>query len=237
MACEAAVLGILRALRVVELRDEWRRSAQRLIHDAALRDLFSRACPLLMVGKGAVVPKLVEELEGDLCEELSMVLGLMTWLAWESELDVGIARERNGWAGVEDKRWTRLQRLAYLAPHFASDERALEIATASVHATPRRRQDGDAWIARQQSFMDEIASVVANPEACTRVTRSPQPGDIVCLPQKFNPRIRLVLEIRAGSRGQLVAVVDEDTKDGEKSFLADRLTRLIPPSQVELGAG
>lgn len=233
----AAVLGILRALRVIELRDEWRRSRQRLLHEDALQQFFWDACPLLAVGESSAVPKLVADLNGELCEELSMVLGLMTWLAWECEVDIAVARAKNGWAGVEDERWSWLQCLAYLAPHCAADEHALELAVASVQATPRRGQDGDGWLTRHRSFMAEVASVVSDPEACARVTRPPCPGDIVCLAPQFEPRVRLVVNVQAGSQGDMVTVVDANTKDGEKKFLANRVDVLAVPAEAAVHAG
>lgn len=233
----AAVLGILRALRVIELRDEWRRSRQRLLHEDAVQDFFWDACPLLAVGEDAAIPKLLADLDGELCEELSMVLGLMTWLAWECEVDVGVARAKNGWAGVEEEQWSWLQCLAYLAPHCSADEHALELAAASVQDTPRRGQDGDGWLTQHRSFMAEVASVIAAPEACARVTRPPRPGDIVCLAPQFEPRVRLVVNVQAGSQGDMVTVVDESTQDGEKKFLANRVELLAVPAEAAVHAG
>jgi hypothetical protein len=225
----AAVLGILRALRVIELRDEWRRSRQRLLHEDAMQDFFWNGCPLLTIGEGAVIPKLIAERDRNLCEELSMVLGLMTWLAWECEVDVGVARAKDGWAGVEEDQWSWLQCLAYLAPHCAADAHALELAVGSVRETSRRGQDGDAWLRRHRAFMRDIASVMRDPDACTRVGGSPRPGDIVCLAPQFEPRVRLVVNVQTGSQGDMVTVVDEDNKNGERKFLADWVERLAIP--------
>lgn len=231
------MLGILRALRVIELRDEWRRSRQRLLHEDAVQDFFWDACPLLAVGEGAAVPKLLADLDGELCEELSMVLGLMTWLAWECEVDIGVARAKNGWTGVEEEQWSRLQCLACLAPYCSVDEHALELAVASVQDTPRRGQDGDGWLTRHRSFMAEVAAVVSAPEACARVTRPPRPGDIVCLAPQFEPRVRLVVNVQTGSQGNMVTVVDESTKDGEKKSLANRVELLAVPAEAAVHAG
>ena len=233
----AAVLGILRALRVIELRDEWRRSAQRLADEKALKDFFRAAPGLLAVGEDAVIPRLLEDLDGDLCEELSMVLGLMTWLAWECGVDIEIARSRSGGAGVEADQWSALQRLAYLAPHCATDGRALELALASVRETPRRGQAGDAWFERQQSFMTEIALATSKPGACSRVTRPPRVGGLVFLASQFDPRVRLVVNVQTRRMGATVSVIDETAKDGVKKFLAERVERLAVPAGAGLDVG
>lgn len=233
----AAVLGILRALRVIELRDEWRRSRQRLLHEGALQDFFWAACPLLAVGDGAIIPAALEQIDGQSFEELSIALGLMVWLAWECEVDVGVARAKDGWAGVEEDQWSRLQCVAYLAPHCAADDHALELAVGSVRETPRRGQDGDAWFERHQAFMRDIAAVIKNPAACARVHRPPRPGDIVCLAPQFEPRVRLVVNVQRGSRGDTITVVDEDNQDGERKFIADRVERLSVPAESARDVG
>lgn len=233
----AAVLGILRALRIIELRDEWRRSQQRLLSEDALHGFFWEACPLLMVGEGAVIPALLEQLDGQSCEELSMALGLMIWLGWECEVDIGLARAEGGRAGVDEDQWPWLQCLAYLASACATDDHALEIAAASIRATPRRKWDGDAWLHRHRAFLDDIAVVVSNPSACVRLQRSPRPGDIVYLASQFEPRVRLVMDVQQGGRGYSVKVLDEEADKGERTFLADRVGLLAPPVRLARDAG
>ncbi len=228
----AAVLGILRALRVIELRDEWRRSRQRLLHEKAIQDFYWAASPLLTVGDGAVVPAVLEQFQGDPCEELSMALGLMIWLGWECEIDFALARAKEGRAGVEEDQWSWLQCLAYLGPTCATDHRALDIAAASIRETPRRGQDGDAWFDCHETFLKDFAAVVNAPEACTRIERPPQPGDIVYLAPQFEPRVRLTVDVQKRGDGYFVTVVDEGVKDGQRKFLADRVERLEIPAHI-----
>lgn len=233
----AAVLGILRALRIIELREEWRRSRQRLLHQDALQSFFWAACPLLAVGEGAVVPGLLEQLEGEPCEELSMALGLMIWLGWECEVDIAIARARGGRAGVEEEQWPWLQCLAYLAPSCATDDHALAIAAASICETPRKGWDGDAWYGRHRQFLEEVASILDDPSACTRIERVPRPGDVAFLAPQFKPRVRLVVDVQEGGRGCTITVVDEDLDNGQRKFLAERIEFLARPVAVARDAG
>jgi hypothetical protein len=222
----AAVLGILRALRVVELREEWRRSGQRLLHEEAMQDFFWAACPLVGVGRGGIALTALESLNGEGFDELSVALGLLVWLGWECEVDLGRAEENNGKLGVEEELWSWLQCLAYLAPFIATDDRALEVAAEAVRQTPRRRVDDEAWLARHSRFLVELAALAADPDSCERVRRPPRPGDIACLPARFEPRVRLVVEVADGERGTIITVVDEHAEDGARKFLADHVDRL-----------
>ena len=53
--------------------------------------------------------------------------------------------------------------------------------------------------------------------------RSPRPGDMIRLSARFDPRLRVVLEVADGERGKIVTVLDEHVEAGERKFLADRV--------------
>ena len=233
----AAVLGVLRALRVIELREEWRKSQQRLLHEEALQYFFWKTCPLVTVGQGAVAPTLLDAFEGEPCEELSIALGLMVWLAWECELDLDIARERNGSAGVEEDQWPRLQCLACLARSCANDSHAIDMTRASVGDTPRRSKDGEAWLLRHLAFLKDVGAIVDDPMGYKRLDRPPQPGDLVYLASKFAPRVRIVVDVHEGKRGYVVTVVDEEVDSGTRKFLANRVECLGVPGRAARGVG
>ena len=177
----AAVLGILRALRGVELRDEWRRSGYRLIHEEAMADFFWNACPILCVGDEGLAPAALRSMEGEAFDELSVTLGMFVWLAWECDVDLGLASQKQGKVGVEEELWGWVQCLAYLAPFAANDARAEEIATESVRRSPKRRVDEDAWLSRHLRFLSDVGALDEDPEAAAVLQRSPRPGDMIRL--------------------------------------------------------
>jgi hypothetical protein len=84
----AAVLGVVRSLRIVEQRLEWRRRKLELIVKDDEWKLFEAAVLAVSWGKDALIQRAVAEAEGEWFEELSIVLGLLAWLAWEIEVDV-----------------------------------------------------------------------------------------------------------------------------------------------------
>ena len=225
----AAVLGVIRKLRTVELREEWRRGGQRLLHEDGLQRFFKEACPRVTVSEGAIVPSVLGTLDGESCEELSMALGLLMWLAWECDVDLAVAqgRERERARTTEDQ-WAPLQSLAYLAPFIACDLRAIEIATESIRDTPRRGRDGDMWMQRHLSFIREISSVASNPEKYESAESPPRPGDVAILPTINMPRVRLVVGVQKGSSGYKVRILDFEK--GTRTFLSDYVKRIRIPS-------
>jgi len=53
-----------------------------------------------------------------------------------------------------------------------------------------------------------------------------KPGDLVILPAREAPRVRVVLEVGRGSYGSKVVMFDPDAKDGVRAFLASRVATL-----------
>ena len=230
----AAVLSIIRAIGTIERRQEWRTSGG-LLHSEALEELFAQLCPATAINDAAIVPRVLSELGGERCEEVSIVVGLLLWLAWESGVDLekAIPRDRRLGEVADPDQWPRLQRLAYLASHLVDDERAVEIASAALSDTPRRSRDGRAWLNTHLEFLQDFAFASTSPDQCEANGSPPQPGDLVLLPEIFDPRVRLVVNVGPGGQGATLAVVDEDNDSGIRKFLADRVPRLVPPVRLK----
>ncbi|MEZ4226809.1 MAG: hypothetical protein R3B13_38055 [Polyangiaceae bacterium] len=221
----AAVLGILRALRRVEQRQEWKRLGDdgRLLHVEAMFEFFQFAAAWVCVGDDAAAPAALRTVNGAPFDELSAALGLLVWLAWECEVDLPAAAQKDGRVGYEEDLWGWVQQLAYLAPLVAFDERARQIAKESIRQTARRGADADAWISGHFGFLRRVAEVSRSPDTAGQLSRAPRPGDLVVLPERFSPRVRICLAVEASATGVLVEVLDEFDEQGTKKFLSNRV--------------
>jgi len=93
----AAVLGVIRTLRFVEQRPEWKRMHHELVDRTDEWNLLQSATIAVAWGADALAPRAVAEAGSEGFAELSMVVGLLAWLAWDVETDIGVASQRNGW--------------------------------------------------------------------------------------------------------------------------------------------
>ncbi|MFT3770134.1 MAG: hypothetical protein QM820_32295 [Minicystis sp.] len=220
----AAVLSVLRALRIIEQRPEWRRCGQRLLDEESLGKLFAEASIALAGRKDSLLATALAESGEEGFEELSTTVGLMVWLAWETDVDADHAAERDGRVGVEEELWYWVQILSYLAPFFVGDARAMEILKESIERTLRRGVDHQRWISTHVRLLELVAQLAAVPETARAGTRAVRPGDLVVLPERFWPRVRLATEVYPGALGMQVAIVDLDDENGVRKFLTGRVT-------------
>ena len=77
----AAVLGVIRTLRSVEQRPEWKRMRHELVDRQDEWSLHQSAALAVAWGTEALAPRAIEEAGGECFAELSMVVGLLAWLA------------------------------------------------------------------------------------------------------------------------------------------------------------
>lgn len=227
----AAVLSVVRTLRQVEQRPEWRRAHHELVNREDLWRLFNSAVLALAWGSNALAPRALSEADCDSFTELSMVVGMLAWLAWEVEVDLAAASHQGGRQGVEDDKWYDLQLLAVLAPWLVADDTASTILDQSVALTPRFGVDAERWRTMHWSALQVVATLAAAPDTSGGTGRRVQPGDLVVLRMGESPRVRVVLEIRQGAAGEKVVLFDPDAESGERSFLASRVPTL--PWQAE----
>lgn len=222
----AAVLGVIRTLRLVEQRPEWKRMRHKLVDRTDEWNLLQSAAIAIAWGPDALAPRAVTEAGGEGFAELSMVVGLLAWLAWDVETDIRVASQRDGLQGLEDEHWYRVQLLATLSPWLLSDGTAWTIIEESIARTPCFRVDGERWVAVHRSALEVFAAVAADPDAHGKTGRRVRPGDLVVLHGRELPRIRVVLDVRQGSDGAKVMVLVPDVMEGERFFLASHVTTL-----------
>ena len=222
----AAVLGVIRTLRFVEQRPEWKRMHYELVDREDEWNLLQSAALAVAWGPDALAPRAITEAGGDGFAELSMVVGLLAWLAWDVETDITVASQRGGLEGLEDQQWYAVQLLATLSPWLADDTEAWTILEESVARTPRFRVDGERWLAVHREAMETFALVALTPDEHRLTARRVKPGDLVVLHAREVPRVRVVLDVRPGSDGGKVVMLAPDAADGERSFLASRVVTL-----------
>lgn len=221
----AAVLGVLRMLRVVERRPEWKRKQLELADSADLWSLFEEGILAVAWGANGLAPRAIAEADGGF-GELSYAIALLAWLAWELEIDVEFASRRNGQQGIEDESWYSVQLFAALAPYIVGDTRAIQEVADSVRRTPRFHIDGDEWLRVQGELLSIVARMFSDPDAHGRAGRRPHPGDLAVLGEAFQPRIRVVLEVVPAGRDNKVVLFDAEDENGLQTFLASRVATL-----------
>lgn len=216
----AAVLGVIRALRFVEQRPEWKRMRHELVDRTDEWNLLQSAVVAVTWGPDSLAPRAVAEVDGDGFAELSMVVGLLAWLAWDVEADIVEASQRGGLQGLENEQWHAVQLLAALGPWLVGDVTASAILEESVARTPRFRVDGERWFAVHRSALEVFSAIAADPDAHGKLGRQVRPGDLVVLHGRAVPRVRVVLDVREGAK---LVVLAPDATDGELSFLASHV--------------
>jgi hypothetical protein len=222
----AAVLGVIRTLRFVEHRPEWKRMRHELVDRADEWQLFQAAVLAVAWGPEALAPCAVAEADGEGFAELSMVVGLLAWLAWDVETDISVASLRGGLEGLEDQQWYAVQLLAALGPWLADDSTAQHVLEESVSRMPRFRVDSERWLSVHRAALEVFAAVTGAPDAYGKAGRRVRPGDLVVLHAREVPRVRVVLDVRPGSDGGKVVMIAPDAPDGERAFLSSRVATL-----------
>jgi hypothetical protein len=187
--------------------------------------LFQSAVLAVAWGPGALAPRAVAEADGEGFAELSMVVGLLAWLAWDVETNIAVASQRNGFEGLENEQWYALQLLAVLAPLLIEDATAWTVLEESVARTPRYQVDPDRWVAHHRAALEHVAAVDRAPEVHGSMRRAVRPGDLAILQGHESPRVRVVLNVLPGSDIKIV-VYDPDDEDGVRAFVSSRIATL-----------
>ncbi len=221
----AAVLGVIRTLRIIEQRPEWKRARQELVDRDDEWSLFQDAVIAIAWGADAMANRAVAENNGEGFDELSVVIGLLAWLAWDVETDISTASQRMDFGDSKEDDWYAIQLLAVLGPWFASDELAQATIRESLARTPRFRVDAERWLFRHLDALEALSIVESSVEEHGKRGRVAQAGDLVILRAGEAPRVRVILDVVGGSDGKVV-IFDPETKDGIRYFLTSKVTTL-----------
>ena len=218
----AAVLSVLHTLRNMEQRVEWRSKRLRLVDSNHEWEIFEEASLALTWNAQALIPRALQEGDCEPFKEMSLAIGLLGWLAWELQVDIGAAVKRKRPLDPEqdDDPWYPIQLLATVAPALATDEEAREHFFNAVTRTPRRGHDVKSWLATHISFAERMAKIVGSPDRVRKPDREPQTGDLIILRAALDPRVRVALTIAPSGDTTKISVFDDQNEDRERHILA-----------------
>jgi hypothetical protein len=218
----AAVLSVVHTLRIMEQRIEWRSKHLKLVDNDHEWLLFETAGLATAWGGSALGPRAVSEAGGEPFQELSLAIGLLSWLAWEVEIDVKAAVERTSPINLEeeDAPWHGIQVFAAVAAHLSADQDARETLTAAVTRTARIGANASTWIKTHLAVADRLAGVMSAPGRVAKPPRPPMPGDMIVLGPDFDPRVRIALEVAPSGASDKITVLDRHHENGQRQFLA-----------------
>lgn len=124
----AAVLGVVKHLRVHQSGFAWLPRGEELLDHGKTWEFFKNVCRLLYSERGGLAARAVAENGGEDFEELTIVRGLLMWLAFDCDLDV-----RTALAPLRDEPQEAIENLvgvAFLLPlatECAHDDKAREL--------------------------------------------------------------------------------------------------------------
>ena len=140
------------------------------------------------------------------------------------EIDVEVASQRDGHRGADEELWRSAQQFALLAPWLASDAEAITILEETVPADAKvqsRWRSLVSWF--DLTLAERVARLVRDPTGGEPLGRGVRPGDLVVLSERFDPRVRVVLDVVATSGDAKVVFYDADEDDAQRAFLASRV--------------
>ncbi|MCI0388094.1 MAG: hypothetical protein MOB07_04910 [Acidobacteria bacterium] len=201
----AAVLGVINFLRNRAETAAWVPRRECLLPNEALRNLFNECSWYLYSRQSGFLEEAIVKLGGADCREISVVRGLLVWLAWESGLDVETVSSGND----DDEMYSRLlglEQLLHLAPDALGDNEAAEIARHAI-TRPDLLDKYKGWLARHQRWAEEIVELSRNPAKIVALRREPERGDVVRRTRGTDCPLTVVLE-RNGDKLNLGEKID-----------------------------
>jgi hypothetical protein len=201
----AAVLGVMNYLRDRVEIAAWVPRRENLLPVESLRDFFIDCCWYLYARQSDFLKEAILKVGRNDCKEISVVRGLLMWLAWECGLDVETVM-----SGDDDEeiysRLLGLEQLLHLAPDVLGDDEASEIARQAITRADLQEKY-KAWLARHQRWSEKIVEMNRNPEKAVVLRREPERGDVVRRTRGTNCPFTVVLE-REGRRVGLGENID-----------------------------
>lgn len=218
----AAVLSVVHTLRTMEQRTEWRSKHLKLVDTDHEWQLLEAGGLALAWNSESLGPHALKEGQGEPFQELSLTIGLLAWLAWDTELDVSASLERTTPIDLEEEEdpWYPIQVFAAVAGQLAGDTEARDILKHAVERTARKGTDGAAWLAKHLRLADRLVAVAADLDSAKAPERSGRVGDLVVLGSALDPRVRVVLEVVPSGASDKITVFDYANDDGRRQFLA-----------------
>jgi hypothetical protein len=220
----AAVLGIVHRLtRVTSDEASWLPRDETLVPREARGDFFLEASRLLYADNG-VMKRALNQLQKRPFEELSLIRGLLVWLAWDCDYHVEDPVGFEDPDDVEDNIWG-LSRLLPLASDLHDDREAIEKAKSAIECSAHEYDPSDydsAWFLKFKRWADGINQLLTVKSVTAAAQRDPEPGDIVYAGKP--PRLFAVAQAFHGK----VKLIDLDSEDELRIFSSKFVTIAKP---------
>lgn len=216
----AAVLGFVHRLsRVTSEEANWVPTGETLVPIEARSEFFIKATRLLYATNG-VMKRALSQLENRAFEELSLIRGLLVWLAWDCGYEV---EDPAGFEDPEDaeNNIRGLSRLLALTADLHDDRDAMEKAQNAIAFSAQDydpSQTDPTWFSRFSSWSNDINELLTTQKITTASRKEPEPGDIVLAGSP--PRLFAV----AQSFHNKVKVIDLDSDSELKPFSSKYVT-------------
>jgi hypothetical protein len=220
----AAVLAVLRELRVIEQLPRWRTAHERLVPTDALDDLLEGVLPLLFRRNHALLWRAQEALGNDAYEELARLKGLLLWLAWDCHVSL---EQRYSVMEEPEQLWLKLwdkAALLEIAQYLPGDDLFLAEAHQSVMrcSTPSQRRSAAAWVREVTDWCERIARLVSGGIAYAPVGTTPALGGLAFVSTGQDRHLRVVTQVEP----QFVSLLDFSEGSGAVKFARERVVSL-----------
>jgi hypothetical protein len=164
------------------------------------------------------------QLQSRAFQELSLIKGLLVWLAWDGDYDVG---DPTGFEDPDDvaANICGLSRLLPLALELYDDHEAVEKAMSVIESSAREYNSSDYnlnWLEGFLTWAEDIHRLQRSTPTVTANDKDPVPGDIV-----FAGKPRRLFAVAEAFHGK-VKVLDLDSKDELKAFSSKYVTVAKP---------
>jgi hypothetical protein len=212
----AAVLGMIHRLcRVTSDEAMWLPRNETLVPIEARYEFFLDASRLLYSTSG-VMKRALGRLQNRPFEELSLIRGLLIWLAWDCDYHVENPAGFEDPDDVEANIWG-LSRLIAIALDLDKGKEALEKARTAIGLSAHTYNPSDydpKWLGKFVTWTNEILHLASTEgiSSSTAQKNQPEPGDIV-----FADKPRRLFAVAKAYHGK-VKLIDLDSEDELKTF-------------------
>jgi len=216
LAQVAAVLNVLRVVRGLETRTEWRQRGLELVELQTLADAFECIVTSAVTNGSALFGAFGEP--GALAaDETAQIFGLLIWLAYEAEVDgtPEPALKLDSEEHVDEHRWYWVHLLACIAPWFVNSESAGVVAESAIRTGGG--VDGERWLDAHVRLL-LLVERLRTGGAGASTSSSVSVGDLAILGPTFEPRVRVVQRVTSTPRGPTIEVADFGVEKGARVF-------------------
>jgi len=213
----AAVLGLVHRLcQVTSDEVSWIRRGETLVPGDARYQFFLDASRLLYSPKKGLMSAAISASGLDSSMELTMVRGLLIWLAWDNGIHVNDPTNFET-AGEIEENLRGVARLLAMVSDLMSDPNSVRKAREAIDSSLHEYDIVDydrSWLSDFEAWCDDIVLLLTDTPREPLVSRQPDQGDIVYPFKLSPPQVAIVIEATQGK----VTVGDLDSPNEFKKF-------------------